>query len=99
MQEWPQQFEELLGTVGLPKAELDCSLTEYVDIACGKEKCMTNIHTYMHTDVRTNNLGTCTYIRTYVLDDWEVITGCHSIRLKSPNQDKTLVTWLVRHNT
>ncbi|CAL1537177.1 unnamed protein product [Lymnaea stagnalis] len=32
MQEWPPQFEQLLKEVGLPTAELDCDLGEYVDI-------------------------------------------------------------------
>lgn len=36
MQEWPQKFEEFLTTIDLPGAELDCSLTEYVDIVCGE---------------------------------------------------------------
>ena len=36
MQEWPNQFEQLLATVGMPSAELDCNLSEYVDIICGK---------------------------------------------------------------
>jgi intraflagellar transport protein 46 len=34
MQEWPNQFEQLLATVGMPSAELDCNLSEYVDIIC-----------------------------------------------------------------
>ena len=36
MQEWPQKFEEFLTTIDLPGADLDCSLTEYVDIVCGE---------------------------------------------------------------
>jgi len=32
MQEWPPEFEQLLKEVGLPTAELDCDLGEYVDI-------------------------------------------------------------------
>jgi len=32
MQEWPPEFENLLKEVGLPTAELDCDLSEYVDI-------------------------------------------------------------------
>ncbi|KAA0704038.1 Intraflagellar transport protein 46 -like protein [Triplophysa tibetana] len=35
MQEWPSDFEELLGKVNLPTADIDCSLAEYVDIICG----------------------------------------------------------------
>ncbi|XP_063798700.1 intraflagellar transport protein 46 homolog isoform X2 [Pseudophryne corroboree] len=35
MQEWPPEFEELLGKVGLPTAELDCDLPTYIDVICG----------------------------------------------------------------
>ncbi|KAM8927299.1 intraflagellar transport protein 46 homolog isoform 1-T1 [Pelodytes ibericus] len=35
MQEWPPEFEELLGKVGLPTAELDCDLPTYIDMICG----------------------------------------------------------------
>ena len=47
MQEWPQKFEEFLTTIDLPGAELDCSLTEYVDIVCGEceQLCMYVKHT------------------------------------------------------
>ncbi|XP_052253903.1 intraflagellar transport protein 46 homolog isoform X2 [Dreissena polymorpha] len=34
MQEWPPEFEELLKEVGLPTAELDCDLGEYVELIC-----------------------------------------------------------------
>ncbi|KAK9394917.1 intraflagellar transport protein 46 like [Crotalus adamanteus] len=34
MQEWTPEFEELLGKVSLPTAEVDCSLAEYTDIIC-----------------------------------------------------------------
>ncbi|ELW63218.1 Intraflagellar transport protein 46 like protein [Tupaia chinensis] len=34
MQEWSPEFEELLGKVSLPTAEIDCSLAEYVDMIC-----------------------------------------------------------------
>uniref|UniRef100_A0A8C4SIE1 Intraflagellar transport protein 46 homolog n=1 Tax=Erpetoichthys calabaricus TaxID=27687 RepID=A0A8C4SIE1_ERPCA len=34
MQEWPPEVERLLGQVGLPTAELKCSLAEYVDVVC-----------------------------------------------------------------
>ncbi|XP_074417507.1 intraflagellar transport protein 46 homolog isoform X2 [Larus michahellis] len=34
MQEWSPEFEELLGKVGLPTAEMSCDLAEYVDIIC-----------------------------------------------------------------
>lgn len=34
MQEWPGDFEELLKETGLPTAELDCDLAQYVDIIC-----------------------------------------------------------------
>ncbi|XP_023224326.1 intraflagellar transport protein 46 homolog [Centruroides sculpturatus] len=35
MQEWPPEFEELLKEVGLPSADLDCTLEEYVQIITG----------------------------------------------------------------
>ncbi|KXJ20370.1 intraflagellar transport protein 46 homolog [Exaiptasia diaphana] len=35
MQEWPPEFEDLLNTVGLPTAELDVDLAQYVDLICG----------------------------------------------------------------
>ncbi|KAH0623378.1 hypothetical protein JD844_031651, partial [Phrynosoma platyrhinos] len=34
MQEWPPEFEELLGKVSLPTADIDCSLAEYTDMIC-----------------------------------------------------------------
>ncbi|XP_009894243.1 PREDICTED: intraflagellar transport protein 46 homolog [Charadrius vociferus] len=34
MQEWSPEFEELLGKVGLPTAEMDCDLAEYIDMIC-----------------------------------------------------------------
>ncbi|XP_062616222.1 intraflagellar transport protein 46 homolog isoform X1 [Saccostrea cucullata] len=34
MQEWPPEFEELLKEVGLPTAELDCDLPQYVELIC-----------------------------------------------------------------
>ena len=37
--------------------------------------------------------------KQYMLYDWEVITGYHSIGLWSPNQDQTLVILLIRHST
>ena len=36
MQEWPENFEELLKEVSLPSAEIDCDLPTYVDMICGK---------------------------------------------------------------
>uniref|UniRef100_I3LJ92 Intraflagellar transport protein 46 homolog n=1 Tax=Sus scrofa TaxID=9823 RepID=I3LJ92_PIG len=36
MQEWSPEFEELLGKVSLPTAEIDCSLEGYIDMICGK---------------------------------------------------------------
>ncbi|XP_010192406.1 PREDICTED: intraflagellar transport protein 46 homolog, partial [Mesitornis unicolor] len=36
MQEWSPEFEELLGKVGLPTAEMDCDLAEYTDMICGE---------------------------------------------------------------
>ncbi|XP_053308462.1 intraflagellar transport protein 46 homolog [Spea bombifrons] len=35
MQEWPPEFEELLGKVSLPTADLDCDLPTYIDLICG----------------------------------------------------------------
>ncbi|KAF8773092.1 intraflagellar transport protein 46 homolog isoform X2 [Argiope bruennichi] len=35
MQEWPPEFEEALNQFGIPSAELDCSLEEYVELICG----------------------------------------------------------------
>ncbi|CAH3180207.1 unnamed protein product [Porites lobata] len=35
MQEWPEEFEELLNKVGLPTADLDVDLKQYVDLVCG----------------------------------------------------------------
>lgn len=37
MQEWPPEFEEMLKEVGLPTADLDCDLAQYVDLICGKK--------------------------------------------------------------
>nr|XP_023413919.1 intraflagellar transport protein 46 homolog [Loxodonta africana] len=34
MQEWSPEFEELLGKVSLPTAEIGCSLPEYIDMIC-----------------------------------------------------------------
>ncbi|XP_022249788.1 intraflagellar transport protein 46 homolog isoform X1 [Limulus polyphemus] len=34
MQEWPPEFEEMLKEVGLPSAEIQCSLEDYVEIVC-----------------------------------------------------------------
>ncbi|XP_042329122.1 intraflagellar transport protein 46 homolog isoform X2 [Sceloporus undulatus] len=34
MQEWPPEFEELLGKVSLPTTDVDCSLAEYTDMIC-----------------------------------------------------------------
>ncbi|XP_068772915.1 intraflagellar transport protein 46 homolog isoform X4 [Struthio camelus] len=36
MQEWLPEFEELLGKVGLPTAEINCGLAEYIDMICGQ---------------------------------------------------------------
>lgn len=35
MQEWPPEFEELLGKVSLPTADINCDLAEYIDVICG----------------------------------------------------------------
>ncbi|XP_058273802.1 nucleolar protein dao-5-like [Hemibagrus wyckioides] len=35
MQEWPPEFEELLGKLNLPTADIDCDLEEYIDTICG----------------------------------------------------------------
>ncbi|XP_051895916.1 intraflagellar transport protein 46 homolog isoform X1 [Pristis pectinata] len=34
MQEWPPEFEELLGKVSLPTAETNCDLPQYIDMIC-----------------------------------------------------------------
>ncbi|KAM9370041.1 intraflagellar transport protein 46 homolog [Phaethornis superciliosus] len=34
MQEWSPEFEELLGKVGLPTAEMNCNLSEYINMIC-----------------------------------------------------------------
>ncbi|XP_072449586.1 intraflagellar transport protein 46 homolog isoform X3 [Chiloscyllium punctatum] len=34
MQEWPPEFEELLGKVSLPTADINCELTQYIDMIC-----------------------------------------------------------------
>ena len=34
MQEWPAELEESIRENGIPPADLDCDLIEYVDIAC-----------------------------------------------------------------
>ncbi|XP_059576086.1 intraflagellar transport protein 46 homolog isoform X3 [Alligator mississippiensis] len=34
MQEWSLEFEELLGKVSLPTADISCGLAEYVDMIC-----------------------------------------------------------------
>ena len=36
MEEWPREFEDLLKEVGLPTADMDCDLSTYVDMICGK---------------------------------------------------------------
>ncbi|XP_041742320.1 intraflagellar transport protein 46 homolog [Coregonus clupeaformis] len=35
MQEWPPEFEELLGKVSLPTADINCDLNEYIEFICG----------------------------------------------------------------
>lgn len=35
MVEWPPQMEQTLNTVGFPSAQLDCSLTFYIELMCG----------------------------------------------------------------
>ncbi|XP_030077225.1 intraflagellar transport protein 46 homolog isoform X1 [Microcaecilia unicolor] len=34
MQEWSPEFEDLLGKVSLPTADLDCELPKYIDMIC-----------------------------------------------------------------
>ncbi|ESO93749.1 hypothetical protein LOTGIDRAFT_153208 [Lottia gigantea] len=34
MQEWPPEFEDLLKETGLPTADIDCDLGQYVEIIC-----------------------------------------------------------------
>ncbi|XP_059048013.1 intraflagellar transport protein 46 homolog [Achroia grisella] len=35
MEEWPESMEDTLNEVGFPAANLDCSLSQYVDLVCG----------------------------------------------------------------
>eukprot|EP00794_Sanderia_malayensis_P010947 gene10947-12108_t len=35
MQEWPPEFEEMLKNTGLPTADFDSDLIQYIDIICG----------------------------------------------------------------
>lgn len=35
MIEWPTKMETILNSVGFPNAQLDCSLTFYIDLMCG----------------------------------------------------------------
>ncbi|XP_053613437.1 intraflagellar transport protein 46 homolog [Plodia interpunctella] len=35
MEEWPDSMEETLNDVGFPPANIDCSLSQYVDLVCG----------------------------------------------------------------
>ncbi|KAJ8723690.1 hypothetical protein PYW07_007670 [Mythimna separata] len=35
MEEWPESMEETLNDVGFPPGNLDCSLSQYVDLVCG----------------------------------------------------------------
>lgn len=34
MSEWPEEIEKMLDTVGFPSANLDCSLSRYIEIIC-----------------------------------------------------------------
>ncbi|XP_053695946.1 intraflagellar transport protein 46 homolog [Sabethes cyaneus] len=34
MSEWPEEVEKMLDAVGFPSADLDCSLTRYIEIIC-----------------------------------------------------------------
>ena len=34
MEEWPEVMEETLNDVGFPPANIDCSLSQYVDLVC-----------------------------------------------------------------
>ncbi|XP_026332899.1 intraflagellar transport protein 46 homolog isoform X2 [Hyposmocoma kahamanoa] len=35
MEEWPETIEETLNEVGFPPPNIDCSLSQYVDLVCG----------------------------------------------------------------
>lgn len=35
MEEWPEPIEETINEMGFPRAALDCSLSQYVDLVCG----------------------------------------------------------------
>lgn len=34
MQEWPPEFEDLLNKIGVPTADMDCTLDQYVEMIC-----------------------------------------------------------------
>ncbi|XP_071841559.1 intraflagellar transport protein 46 homolog isoform X2 [Apostichopus japonicus] len=34
MQEWPGEFEDLLNKIGIPSADIDCTLDQYVEMIC-----------------------------------------------------------------
>lgn len=35
MTEWPTKMEHVLNSIGFPSAQLDCTLTFYIDLMCG----------------------------------------------------------------
>ena len=37
LQEWNAEVEEVVGEDTLLQSDLDCDLTEYIDVACGKQ--------------------------------------------------------------
>jgi intraflagellar transport protein 46 len=52
MQEWPANVEQQLRETGLPIADLDCDLPQYVDIICSK---------YVINEVKLNLLAKCSH--------------------------------------
>lgn len=34
MSEWPEEIEKMLDTVGFPSADLNCSLSRYIEVIC-----------------------------------------------------------------
>jgi len=43
LQEWPQEVEDRLAQMGLPTAGLQCDLSTYVDVVCGKHRFQKNL--------------------------------------------------------
>lgn len=61
MQEWPADVEQQLRETGLPVADLDCDLPQYVDIICSKY-IMKEVKQNMFTYIVTERIGTCFFV-------------------------------------